>query len=165
MNLTQILEKQKLLDDAMYVKIIEMHPNLTLQEHRKQKMLALIVECSEFANEIQSFKYWKKNKNVSEEKAKEEFADIMHFIGSFANDFKSPRIIEELIVSQDFNIQLTQTYIAIAEAMKELNQEIVTKIFALCLGMAKLANFTEQDIELWYNKKNLTNYQRILNNY
>ncbi|ADE19801.1 dUTP diphosphatase [Mycoplasma crocodyli] len=165
MNFTNILIKQKKLDQALASKIKELNPNLESTNHERQKMLALMIECSEFANEIQSFKYWKKNKNISRDNALEEFADVLHFIGSFANDYNVERIVEPQIISQDFNVQLTQCFVSITEAMKNINKQTIYNIFSLCLGMAKLCKFTEEEIELWYNKKNLTNYQRITNNY
>ena len=49
-----------------------------------EKFLALKTELFELANEIESFKYWKKNKNKTNQL--EEACDVLHFILSIAID-------------------------------------------------------------------------------
>ena len=54
------------------------------QDYSNQMIIALYTEVGEFANEIQSFKYWKKSKNIDQNNLLEEFADGLHFLISFA---------------------------------------------------------------------------------
>lgn len=58
----------------------------TREETLTARQLALIVEIGEFANELQSFKYWKHNKQIDQEKIKLEFVDMLHFMISIAGD-------------------------------------------------------------------------------
>lgn len=50
------------------------------------KILALLVEIGELANEIPYFKYWKRKKKFNYSKITEEYADVLHFLLSLAND-------------------------------------------------------------------------------
>src|SRR5690625_2168882 len=45
-----------------------------------QKVLALIVELSELANETRSFKFWSMNQSGDREQIVEEFVDGIHFM-------------------------------------------------------------------------------------
>ena len=58
---------------------IPMDANLSIE-----KFLALKTELFELANEIESFKYWKKSKNKTNQL--EEACDVLHFILSIAID-------------------------------------------------------------------------------
>lgn len=165
MNFENIFKKQKDLDEAMSTKSALINPNLTSFDYSQQKLLALIVETAELANEIQSFKYWKKNKIINKNSALEEYADLIHFLVSFANNFNLDPKIDPLVVSNDFNEQLTQLFISIAHAMVDINHDSILKIFKLTLGVAKIMGFTNKEIEFWYNFKNKKNYDRITNNY
>ena len=75
MNLIKLVEKQKYLDD-----IIKEECGLEQEYLQNKKILALLVEIGECCNEIQEFKFWKKNITKDDSKIKEELVDILHFI-------------------------------------------------------------------------------------
>ena len=66
---------------------IPMDANLSIE-----KFLALKTELFELANEIESFKYWKKNKNKTNQL--EEACDVLHFVMSIAID-NDVELVEE----------------------------------------------------------------------
>ena len=66
---------------------IPMDANLSIE-----KFLALKTELFELANEIESFKYWKKNKNKTNQL--EEACDVLHFVISIAID-NNVELVEE----------------------------------------------------------------------
>lgn len=53
-----------------------------------ERLLALQVEVSEFANKTRCFKYWSKKKAEPKEELLDEFVDILHFWLSVANVMK-----------------------------------------------------------------------------
>ena len=81
MDLLQLFKLQKELDDRI-AKEHDLQPKKLL----KEKMLALLVEIGELANETRCFKYWS-NKPASErEVILEEYVDGLHFILSIGID-------------------------------------------------------------------------------
>ena len=77
MNYTKLLNLQKSLDDTIH----KAH-EVSIEDIWKERTVALIVEFSEFANELSVFKYWKKNKEIDKSKMYEEYSDVLHFIFS-----------------------------------------------------------------------------------
>lgn len=68
--------------------------------------IALLVEISELANELKTFKHWKSQKDINWEKAKEELIDCLHFYLSWANSFGIDFFdykFQKLVPEPDFN--------------------------------------------------------------
>ncbi|MGY5139597.1 dUTP diphosphatase [Mycoplasmopsis gallinarum] len=163
MNLKNIYEMQKELD-----KKIGERTDLNLPKPKKSKkaqVLALLVETAEFANEVQSFKYWKANKQINENKILEEFADVLHFLGSLGYQYKVDSDIEPLVASEDVNDQLSVLFSSITNAMHNLNKYVIAEIIALALGTVKILGYSNEEILKWYEIKNKINHERILNKY
>lgn len=161
MDLNKIFNKQIELDK----KINETHQVIKNDDWRIKAILALYVEVGELANEIQSFKYWKKNKTINNEFVKEEYADGLHFLLSFAIDLDINKNIEAVVLSQDINIQFIKIFDIINQLQNEYNSNTVKKALELYLGIAKLINLSDKEIEIAYLNKNKINFERIKNNY
>jgi len=88
MTLTELYEKQKQLDQL----IVDGINNIDLDGNDiiflSDRITALGVEVSEFANEVEAFKYWKRNKRSDKEKQLSEYVDILHFWLSIGNTMK-----------------------------------------------------------------------------
>lgn len=159
MNFSQILNKQNELDKA----IKEVH---TIDIGYNEKMLiALYTEIGEFANEVQSFKYWKKQKNIDQEKLLEEYADGLHFLMSFAIKLKCSNEIKEIIKSNDINDQFLHMFNSVGRLTKKLSKKRVETAIGIYLGLAHLLNITEEQVIDAYLKKNNKNFERLKNNY
>lgn len=68
--------------------------------------IALLVEIGELANELKTFKHWKKQKDINWDKAKEELIDCLHFYLSWVNAFQidfSDYKFQKLAPEPDFN--------------------------------------------------------------
>ena len=65
-------------------KIHQQH-GLVFKETRQKRVIAMMVELAELANEIKFFKFWSQ-KPQDREAALEEAADVLHFLLSLAND-------------------------------------------------------------------------------
>ena len=81
MNVKKLSEMQKVLDE----RIVKEH-GLEGKDLEENKILALLVEVNELANETRCFKHWS-TKGPSEESVLfEEYVDSLHFFLSIAND-------------------------------------------------------------------------------
>ncbi|WP_025755591.1 dUTP diphosphatase [Mycoplasmopsis cricetuli] len=165
MDLTNIFRMQRDLDEKIQQKSFAENKHLTQQDILISGTIALIVEAAEFANEVQSFKYWKKNKNISKNKILEEFADLIHFLVSYSNRFSVNPQIEPRIISSKLNLQFQALFISLTEIMKNISKETITYAFEIAIGTFKMLNFDYDELYAWYLHKNKTNYQRIKNNY
>ncbi|MGP1451427.1 MAG: dUTP diphosphatase [Metamycoplasmataceae bacterium] len=167
MNLSEIFKMQRALDEAIANRndLNFSKDEESKNKYRRMQIIALLVETAEFANEIQTFKYWKAKKNVDNEKALEEFADLLHFLGSFAYKLNVEPEIEPLIMSNDINEQLGILFSTISSSINSINKYSIGEMLALTLGCAKLLNYSEEEILKWYYIKNKKNYERIKNHY
>ncbi|MBW0595611.1 dUTP diphosphatase [Mycoplasmopsis anatis] len=165
MNFTDIFNKQLELDKELTQKALDLNPNFTKNDLEKRKLIALMVELGEFANEIETFKYWKKTRSLNRDFICEEFADLIHFLVSFGNDYNLPTTINSKIINNDINEQLIETFSAISQANNKINKEKILNIFELVLGLAELYGLEENEIAKWYEIKNKKNHERIKTNY
>ena len=86
-TLKKLQSEQKKLDEFI-VKNNNITDNFRSKESFVRTKIALLVEIGELANELKTFKRWKKQKEISWEKAKEELIDCLHFYLSWANSFQ-----------------------------------------------------------------------------
>lgn len=73
------------IQEKLDARIFELHKT-SRKETREDRVLALLVELGELANETRSFKYWSLNKEVNQEEMFEEFSDVLHFALSLGID-------------------------------------------------------------------------------
>lgn len=89
MDLKELYEKQRTLDDLILRTQFNIDGRFDISEAHKQfiteRQLAAFVELGELCNEIESFKYWKKNKKNNREKQLKEYVDLLHFFLSIGN--------------------------------------------------------------------------------
>ena len=87
-TLKNLQSEQKKLDEFIREKYLQR--NDTISYDKKDSFLrvkiALLVEIGEFANELKTFKHWKKQTEINWEKAKEELIDCLHFFLSLINN-------------------------------------------------------------------------------
>ncbi|OYD26693.1 dimeric dUTPase (all-alpha-NTP-PPase superfamily) [Mycoplasma testudineum] len=161
MDISRLLKAQCELD-AMILK----KANLSSFKDVMPKIgIALIVEISEFANELQSFKYWKSNKNIDNQKILEEYSDGIHFLNSYAFNYDVNPIIEPRVVSDDINVQLIDAFNECLYMIKKTNKSTITKAYQTYLGLASLLKISDDTIEKEYFKKNEINQQRVKGSY
>ncbi len=160
MNFQDILVKQIELNKA----IINGHENNN-ENFEKKQILALIVEISELANEIQHFKYWKKNIKIDDEKIIEEYSDGMHFYLSFGLNLGMQNDVEPIVFSQDLTLQFLEIYNSISQFYQKSTLENFNYSFGLFIGLGKLLNYSDEEMKNAYLKKNNINFSRIKNKY
>ena len=88
MELKEFYELQNKLDKAIVAKITDGIVGGNDEMFLSDRITALGVEVSEFANEVEAFKYWKENKRNDRSKQLMEYVDILHFWLSIGNTMK-----------------------------------------------------------------------------
>ena len=134
-----------------------------------EKYLALKTELFEFVNELETFKYWKKNKG--KEHILEEACDTLHFIFSLAID-NDAEITQnkESVEDFDMNEYDTNDLIGVMDAcisdifISKDWEELSTVLTFLTIILAK-HGFTSTDLYEEYLRKNKINHERQSNNY
>ena len=162
MDLNKILEMQKKLDIA-----VEGTHNVEYKDIKGRKALALVVELAEFANEISSFKYWKKNIKHNKSDILEEYADCIHFYASFLTREVKEIEFKPEVISDDVNQQFAAVFKTATNFTDGNNVDacMLEGSFNLFLGLGEVLKFDWKEVEEFYIKKNKINYERIANNY
>ncbi len=159
-NLTNLAKNQIQLDNY-----IIKNNNLTKEETFNNRIMALLVEIGETANEIRFFKFWSQKKQAPDEVILEEFIDILHFVLSIGVaidydqwnlDFKSSVNIQDAF----FNLYKAAIDFKGTNLKKEYKEILVT-----LFTVADCLSFDDQDIFKMYQKKNKINFTRQDTNY
>lgn len=157
MNLNKLFSMQEILDDR-----INKQHNLQNVSLINKKILALIVELGELANETRCFKFWSKKSPSSKEVILEEYVDCLHFILSIGLYNKYLDIELNSLNYTDSN--LTDLFLtlnlSISNFINNQSKENYVNIFNNFLFLGKLLGFTPTDIEAAYISKNEINHER-----
>jgi dimeric dUTPase (all-alpha-NTP-PPase superfamily) len=163
MQLEKLFQMQKELDSH-----IEDKHSLQEEDLFDRKVLALLVEIGELANETRSFKFWSVKPSSAKEVILEEFVDGVHFILSLGIECGYDREQMDLNDRQsslDVTEQFLFVYDRIIIFQKSKSLDDYIKLFISYLGLASLLGFTYEEIEKAYFHKNEVNYLRQQNNY
>lgn len=158
MEWNRLYDMQQKLD--MY---IEDNHDLGSQEVFPEKLLALLVELGELANETRCFKFWSTKPPSDKQIILEEYVDVLHFMLSLGLETGyryHPENNVNLRSDKDKTtlfLDLFQKCTNFGNSPDEGKYDSMMKAY-LTLGAA--LNFLEKDIERMYLKKHNTNYQR-----
>lgn len=170
MEFKDLYEIQKLLDDNILENCKSKGKQISEKEIYKSKILALLVEIGELANETKCFKYWSEKHNQFTNKVLEEYVDCLHFILSIGN-YKNQKIKIDMqhikrcyeihkkqnIPLIDIFLILKMTIVMFLKGTNEFSYESIVREF-LILGM--YLSFSQEQIIDAYLEKNKINYQR-----
>lgn len=166
MNFKDIFEHQKQLDILFTNSMKQRNQEINSKKNSMQKVMALIIEIGEFANEIESFKYWKVNKKNNIEKMKEEYVDAIHFLSSLANEHNLDYILEaKFVESKNLDDQFLKTFYLATKFGYSKKTEDLKDLFEHFLAFIFLLNFTFEEVKSAYLQKAKINLQRINSNY
>ncbi|MEH7439826.1 dUTP diphosphatase [Neobacillus drentensis] len=163
MQLKKLFEMQKALDSH-----IEEKHQLQNEDLFDRKVLALLVEIGELANETRCFKFWSVKPSSDKAVILEEFVDGIHFILSLGIECNFNNIEINLRRKQstsDVTEQFLIVYETIGLFQKSKQFDDYIKVFEAYLQLASLLGFNEKEMEQAYFLKNEVNYQRQQNNY
>lgn len=159
MELAYFYDKQKQLDQFIYANNgIEPSQYIT-----DLKIIAFKVELSELANELQTFKYWKKNIDVDKAKAIEELMDCIHFLISIALDRNYNTFIDKAEPNYT-HLTMNEILFALFEMPLQSSTHF-KKTLEMLLSIADKLDMIEVQIRGNYKKKFNKNMKRQLENY
>ncbi len=161
MNWEKLFMMQKQLDTY-----IQANHGLVSSELFDRKVLALLVEVGELANETRCFKFWSKKGPSEDEVILEEYVDGIHFILSLGIDlgFENTKI-DIPVKKVDLTTLFLHVYQEIQLFKTEPNQENYQQLFGLFLRLGQVLGFSEGAIMQAYIDKNDENFNRQDQNY
>jgi len=148
-------------------RILEIH-ELNEVDTFERRVIALLVELGELANETRCFKYWS-NKLPSERNViLEEYVDGIHFLVSLGNTLKveyTDEMFKHHVNDLDINKLFIELYSEIAELSRNIKVTHFSLVFNNYLNLGYALGFTIEDIYEGYFKKNKINHKRQESNY
>lgn len=158
MNTEKLFMMQKELD-----KHIETQHGLMEEDLFDRKVLALLVELGELANETRCFKFWSVKPSSEKAVILEEFVDGVHFILSLGIECGFDHITSIFPVKSEettVSTQFLEIYDSIHNFRETRSKEDFIFLFESYLKLAELLGLDENEIEQAYIQKNEVNYER-----
>lgn len=162
MNLQILFSMQRQLDER-----IETERGLRGERLIERKLLALLVEVGELANETRCFKFWSSKPKAADETILEEYVDGLHFILSLGLDLSFHKHIEwpNVQESQPLVDQFLFVFEAIHTFRMKLDIETYNQLVYAYAELGHALQFTAEQIERAYVAKNKVNHERQSHNY
>lgn len=156
MNWQSLFQMQKQLDY-----FIEEQHSLAGEPLFEKKVMALLVEVGELANETRCFKFWSLKPPSDRSVIAEEYVDGIHFILSLGLEIG----IEDInLEGKESTEDLTSLFHHVFDAIHQfkLDRELLTyeKLFTTYLTLGNKLGFLANDIQEAYLKKNKINFER-----
>lgn len=158
MNITRLFDLQQELDER-----IRKEHGLENESLFERKVLALLVELGELANETRCFKYWSKKPSSDTKVILEEYVDGVHFILSLGielNVHEEIRDIETSSSDQDIVSLFMEVYRLTLALKENPTKEWYVKLISAYFKLGQALSFSMTDMEEAYLKKNLINHER-----
>ncbi|GEL76822.1 dUTP diphosphatase [Tenuibacillus multivorans] len=161
MDWDKLYALQRQLDDEIMDRIPK-----TRDEVLDDKILALIVEVSELANETRCFKYWSQKGPNNQSDILEEYVDGIHFLLSLGIDlgFKYHHRDHE-VSAPSITAYFHKIYEGINSFKQNPSQEHYLQLWLTYLSLGMQLGFSEQDIYDAYLNKNKVNHERQQSGY
>ena len=162
MQFIKLYEMQAELDRE-----IHLNHNTGYEQTFNRRLMAILVELGEFANETRCFKYWSLKGPSAHEIVLEEYIDGIHFILSLGISIGSSKELEFTpIVSED---NLTDVFLKVYQLASDFKMNHTVEdykvLFETYLGLGMKLGFNEEMIIDAYIKKNSINHERQNNAY
>jgi dimeric dUTPase (all-alpha-NTP-PPase superfamily) len=130
------------------------------------RLLALLVELGEFANETRCFKFWSVKGPSEKAVLAEEFGDGLHFFLSLGIDLDDDGSdIEAIFVEGSGTDKFLALFDAIVIFGRNANLDTYREAFGLFFGLAQSFGLSDEEIREHYLKKNEINHTRQDHNY
>lgn len=160
-HLKELYELQAGLD-----KDIASKHGVTYESTHAKRLLALIIEIGELANETRCFKYWSNKGPSPKEIVMDEYADGLHFLLSLGIPLKASKFVYELKKSdKELTLQFHDVYKAATALLNHYDLEHYEDCFQKYLNLALSIGATADDIVIAYKSKLAVNYHRQETNY
>ncbi len=140
--------------------------NVSYESTFHRRLLALLVELGELANETRCFKYWSNKSASDKETIIDEYVDGLHFLLSLGIPLKTDKYVYEFSKSYvDLSKQFLNLYSLVSSLHEHYEIEQYIECFNTFLTLGASLGFTSEDIIKAYKNKLEINYQRQNNNY
>lgn len=160
-NLEKLYFYQKQLDDEIAIK-----HNVSYETTFEKRLLSLLVEIGELANETRCFKYWSNKGPSPKEIVMDEYADGLHFFLSLGIPLKTDKYIYEI---NSNNVSLVEQFHKLYALITSLKDNYCLKDYQIAfqyyLNLAVSLSMSEEDIISSYMKKLQVNHHRQETNY
>ncbi|ANB62140.1 dUTP diphosphatase [Anoxybacteroides amylolyticum] len=162
MDIQRLYTMQRQLDER-----IETERGLKGQNLVERKLLALLVEVGELANETRCFKFWSSKPPAPQEIVLEEYVDGLHFILSLGLDLQLEERVEwpDIQASKPLVEQFLNVFQAIHLFEQALSIETYEALLRSYAALGHALQFTPEQIEQAYIAKNEVNHERQTQNY
>ncbi|AGR42350.1 dUTP diphosphatase [Spiroplasma diminutum] len=157
-ELKYLKEKQVMLDNY----IMESKKIILNEKIIKKKIIAFLVEISEFINEYREFKFWS-NKGPSERSIiLEELIDCLHFIISLGTDidFDFSQFSNKIIEANDIDQWSLNVYRKTIIFEQTFEKNSYSDLLDEFLSIMYILDISNDEILQVYNKKNEINFNR-----
>ncbi len=161
LKINDLIPYQQQLDERIFILHQTDRPT-TMQS----RLLALLVEVGEFANETRCFKFWSVRGPSEKAVLAEEFGDGLHFFLSLGIDLNDDGAdVEAITVDGSGTDRFLALYDAITVFGRNANLDTYREAFGLFFGLANSFGLSDEDIRMYYLKKNEKNHARQDQNY
>ncbi len=161
LKLSEIRNLQAELDE----RIMANH-QVNRDQTRTKRILALLVEIAELANETRTFKFWSFKKASEKEVLLEELSDCVHFVISLGIDLHDQS--ESLIFKsrpEELSVQFIDWMAEAARLQTSFTLHQYYIVLSYIASVALAMGFSAEDVASVYLKKNEINHQRQDNQY
>ncbi|KMY55012.1 dUTPase [Bacillus sp. FJAT-27231] len=157
MNLLKLFRMQRALDEY-----IETEHGLQEADLFDKKVLALLVEIGELANETRCFKFWSLKQPSERKFILEEFVDGVHFILSLGLtcSLEQEAVIAEAEAAGSVTEQFLHVYEAVHVFKREKSADTYQQLLQNYFTLGRLLGFSAEEVEGAYVAKNEVNYER-----
>lgn len=148
------------IQEELDARIFTLHET-TREATFADRILALLVETGELANETRCFKYWSLKPPASNDLIFEEFSDIVHFVLSLGIDIG----FEETDIDFEpsgvlINDQFHAMYRAVLTFSEDKNRSAYTHLLKTMCDLSHALGMDQATIRRMYLYKNEKNHQR-----
>lgn len=156
MDWKKLFRMQKQLDDY-----IENNHEVQSKDLFDKKILALLVEVGELANETRCFKFWSTKPKSETPIIIEEYVDGLHFILSLGliKGFNYESNIDSSDKS-DLTVLFNQVFEKTIAFKNKKSGASYQQLFQTYLELGQALGFNELSIQTAYHDKNKVNYER-----
>ncbi|PPA71788.1 dUTPase [Jeotgalibacillus proteolyticus] len=140
---------------------IEKEKNVADQDLFDKKVIALLVEVGELANETRCFKFWSEKGPSEKSVILEEYVDGVHFLLSLGIE-KQLRFQPDSTPSssRELTAQFFELYGVINSFALQPSQETYNRMWECYLKVGQELGFTSENIMAAYSEKNEVNIKR-----
>lgn len=164
-NMKINLEELYRLQEDLDVEIAKNH-NVSYESTHSKRLLALIVEIGELANETRCFKFWSNKGPSPKERIMDEYADGLHFLLSLGIPLHAKKLEYEMKKSnEELTLQIHQVYKSCIALLDNYDLVHYETAFQNYLNLALSIDMDANDVIASYKNKLEVNHVRQQQNY